>query len=66
MEKAREVRAFSLSEERLSSLALRLLEVVGEHLVHGLLADHDPVLDGGAVVDAAPDAGVADVVLRGP
>src|SRR6476469_725140 len=40
------------------------MEVVGEHLVLNLLADLDPVLDGGAVIDATPDASVADLVLE--
>ena len=47
-----------------AGLLRRPLEVVSEHVVDRLLADRDPVLDAGAEVDAAPDAGVADVVLQ--
>ena len=38
--------------------------MVGKHLIDHPLADHVPVLDRTSVVDAAPDASVADLVLQ--
>jgi len=37
---------------------------VGKHLARRPLADLDAVLDRGSVVDAAPDAAVADLILE--
>ena len=42
----------------------RCLEGVGEDMPCDLPADGDAILDCAAVVDAAPDAGVADLVLE--
>jgi hypothetical protein len=42
----------------------RAVEVVGQHVVGDLLADGDAVLDRCAVVDPAPDAGLADLALE--
>lgn len=49
---------------RQTLLVVRLVEVVGEHVVRRLPGDRDSVLDRGAEVDAAPDARVADVVRQ--